>query len=414
MQRSGELDSNPHVMPPRHREADEDTTITAMPSGRPPVVLQVLPDIDGGGGVERGTIDIARALVRAGWGAIVASNGERQAKRIDSIGGRHVRLPLHSKNPVVMAANIGRLARLIEEAGIDLVHARSRAPAWSAYYAARRARRAFVTTVHGTYGGTSPLKRAYNKIMTRGTRVIAISEFIAAHVVENYGADPRRIDVIPRGVDLAQFDPNAVTVERIVRLARRWRLEDGAPVIMLPGRLTPWKGHAVLIEALALVARRDAIAVFVGGEDGTESYQAELAAKARQCGVEGRVHLVGRCDDMSAAYMLADVVVSASIRPEAFGRIAVEAQAMGIPVIATSIGATSETVLQGVSGWLVPPRDPAALARAIEIALAMSPEERRAQAAVAREHVASKFALEVMCERTLAVYGEVLTSARRA
>jgi len=383
-------------------------------SDRPPVVLQVLPDLDGGGGVERGTLDIVRALVRAGWGAVVASNGVHQAKRVEALGGKHVRLPVHSKNPLVMAANVRRLARLIEEAGVHIVHARSRALAWSAYFAARRTGRAFVTTVHGTYGDGSALKRAYNKSLTRGVRVIAISEFIAHQVVRSYGTDPARIDVIPRGIDLALFDPNAVTVERIVRLARRWRLEDGAPVVMLPGRLTSWKGHTVLIEAISSVARRDAICVIVGGEDGTEDYQASLIAKARQDGVENRVHLVGRCDDMAAAYMLADVVVSASTRPEAFGRVAVEAQAMGIPVVATSIGATSETVVPGVTGWLVPPADPIALAGAIDVALALTPDQRRAQAEAARQHVATNFALELMCERTLAVYRHVLAGAREA
>ncbi len=377
-----------------------------------PVVLQVLPDLDGGGGVERGTIDIVRALTGAGWGALVASNSTRLARRIDALGGRHVRLPMHSKNPFVMAANVRRLARLIEAMNVDIVHARSRAPAWSAYYAARVTGRHFVTTVHGTHGTRLPHKRAYNAIMTRGERVVAISEFIARHIVETYGADPGRITGSPRGGDLEAFRPGAVSVERVVKLARRWRLEDGAPVVMLPGRLTSWKGHAVLIEAMALLERRDAISVMVGGEEGSEPYAESLYARATALELAGRVRFVGRCDDMPAAYMLADIVISASTRPEAFGRIAAEAQAMGIPIIASDHGGSRETVLPGVTGCLVPPGDAPALAKAIDHALGLGQAGRDALATAARAHVEAHFSLEMMCARTLAVYQDVLESAK--
>lgn len=377
------------------------------------MVLQVLPDLDGGGGVERGAIDIARALAAAGWGALVVSNSTRLAGRIDALGGRHVRLPVHSKNPVVMAANVRRLSRLIEAADVDIVHARSRAPAWSAYYAARATGRHFITTMHGTYGTRLPYKRAYNAIMTRGERVIAISEFIARHIVEVYGTDPGRVAVIPRGVDLACFRSGAVSVERVVSLARRWRLEDGAPVVMLPGRLTNWKGHAVLIEAMAMLARKDAICVMVGGEEGSEPYAQALIARANRLGLGRRVRFVGRCDDMPAAYTLADVVVSASTRPEAFGRVAAEAQAMGVPIVATDHGGSRETVRPGVTGWLVPPADARALAEAIDAALKLDEAGRAALAAAARGHVEANFSLETMCARTLAVYREVLEGAKR-
>ncbi|MGD9536450.1 MAG: glycosyltransferase family 4 protein [Alphaproteobacteria bacterium] len=376
-------------------------------TGRAPIVLQVLPDLDGGGGVERGTIDIARALVQAGWGAVVASNATRLAGRIDALGGRHVRLPLHSKNPFVMAANIRRLKRLIEEAGVDIVHARSRAPAWCAYYAARATRRHFVTTVHGTHGTRVPLKRAYNAIMTRGERVIAISNFIADRIVRHHAVDRSRIRIIPRGVDLDQFTPRAVSADRIVGLSRRWRLEDGAPVVMLPGRLTTWKGHDLLIEAMARV-RADACCVMVGNGTDAQSFVETMLGRAAALDLASRVRFVGRCDDMPAAYMLADVVVSASRRPEAFGRVAAEAQAMGVPVVATDHGGARETVLAGLTGWLVPPGDAAAMARAIDEALSLDAEERARRAAAARAHVEANFSLRAMCERTLAVYREVL------
>ncbi len=377
------------------------------------MVLQILPNLDGGGGVERGTIDMTRALIGAGWGALVVSNSTRLAGRIDALGGRHVRLPVHSKNPFVIAANIRRLARLIEATNVDIVHARSRAPAWSAYYAARATGRHFVTTMHGTYGTHMPYKRLYNAIMTRGERVIAISQFIARHIVETYGIDPGRVTVIPRGVDLSYFRPSAVNVERVITLARRWRLEDGAPVVMLPGRLTSWKGHADLIEAMTRLARQDAICVMVGGEERNEAYAAALVKRAKELGLGGRVRFVGRCDDMPAAYMLADIVVSASGRPEAFGRVAAEAQAMGIPIIATDHGGSREIVLPGVTGWLVPPGDASALAGAIDAALNLDEPGRTALVNAARAHVEANFGLEIMCARTLAVYQDVLEGAKR-
>jgi glycosyltransferase involved in cell wall biosynthesis len=381
-------------------------------TGRAPIVLQVLPDLDGGGGVERGTIDIARALVQAGWGAVVASNATRLAGRIDALGGRHVRLPVHSKNPIVMAANVGRLRRLIEEARVDIVHARSRAPAWSAFYAARSADRHFVTTVHGSHGDRIPLKRLYNAIMTRGERVIAISDFIADRITQYHAVDRSHIRIIPRGVDLDQFKPRAVSAERIVGLSKRWRLEDGASVVMLPGRLTTWKGHELLIEAMAQV-RPDACCVMVGNGTNAEAFVETMLQRAAALGLAGRVRFVGRCDDMPAAYMLADVVVSASIRPEAFGRVAVEAQAMGVPVVATDHGGARETVLAGITGWLVPPGNAAAMARAIDEALSLDAEERARRATAARAHVEANFSLGAMCEHTLAVYRELLEGGRR-
>lgn len=381
-------------------------------AGHAPVVLQVLPDLDGGGGVERGTIDMTRALVAGGFRALVASNSTRLAGRIDALRGRHIRLPMHSKNPVVMLENVFRLARLIKAENVEIVHARSRAPAWSAYYATRMTGCHFITTLHGAHNTWSPFKRAYNAIMMRGERVIAISDFIARHAAEIYDTDLERVTVIPRGVDLEAFRPGAVSIERIVNLSRRWRLEDGAPVVMLPGRLTSWKGHGVLIEAMALVARTDVFCVMVGGDEGHQFDSDALFARANALGLGGRVRFVGHCEDMPAAYMLADVVVSASTRPEAFGRVATEAQAMGIPIVATDHGGSRETVRPDVTGWLIPPRVPRAMADAINKALGLDEAKRAALATAARAHVVANFSLEMMCARTLAVYKDVLESAK--
>jgi glycosyltransferase involved in cell wall biosynthesis len=376
-----------------------------------PVILQVLPELVTGG-VERGTVDIAQALVEHGWHAIVASAGGPLTRELERVGAEHVTLPLATKNPLAIRRNATRLAQVIEDRGVSLVHARSRAPAWSAMMAARRTGRPFVTTFHGTYNlGPFGLKRAYNRVMTQGDRVIAISRFIARHIQETYDADPDVIRVVHRGIDVNSFNPDRVSAERMIKLATQWRLPDDAPVIMLPGRLTRWKGQAVLIRALAKLERPDARCLLVGSDQGRTGYAEELRALARGLGVDSQVHLVGDCSDMPAAYMVTDVVVSASTDPEAFGRVVAEGQAMGRPVIAPNHGAAPEVLKAGATGWLVPPNDPDALASALRRALSMDAESRQAVADEAMAHVRDQFSKESMAERTLHVYKELLQGA---
>jgi len=396
MQLSLKMDTHPNIASPATKQA--------------PVVLQVLPSL-GTGGVERGTVDIARALTEAGWRAIVASSGGPMVREVQRAGALHVELPVESKNPLTMWRNVDRLARLIAEHKIDIVHARSRAPAWSALYAAKRAGAAFVTTFHGHYNAANPAKAYYNSVMARGRRVIAISDFIGEHVVRRYGADPAVVRVIPRGVDLDIFDPGAVSAERVIDVAESWRVPDDARVVMLPGRLTRWKGQSVLIEALARIDRKGIRCILVGDDQGRERYRMELEDRIKRLELESVVQIAGHCRDMAAAYMLADVVVSASTDPEAFGRVIAEAQAMGRPVIATDHGAARETVLEGVSGWLVPPGDASALAVALREALALTPEQRAALAETAIDHVRGRYTRPRMCEATLAVYAELLAEA---
>lgn len=377
-------------------------------AGRQPVVLQVLPALITGG-VERGTIEIAQALVEAGWKAVVASEGGPMVRELARVGATHVELPMASKNPLVMHANVARLERVIGEHEVDIVHARSRAPAWSAKKAAERTGRHFLTTFHGTYNqGWFGLKRRYNKVMASGELVIAISNFIADHAFKTYGLAPERIRVIHRGVDLSRFDPVKVSQERIIQLAQRWRLPDGYPVIMLPGRLTRWKGQKVLIEALALLGRHDVRCLLVGSDQGRAGYRQELVDLVRKRGLTDVVHIVDECNDMPAAYMLTDVVVSASTDPEAFGRVVVEGQAMGRPVIASDHGAPPEAILAGRTGWLVPPADPRMLAQALSRFLALGPTEREEIAQAATAHVSANFSREAMCAKTLSVYAELM------
>ncbi|WP_417516537.1 glycosyltransferase family 4 protein [Minwuia sp.] len=371
-------------------------------------VLQVLPALETGG-VERGTLEIAEALVASGHRAVVASSAGSMVRDLEKTGADYFRLPLRRKRPLVIWRNIKRLTRLIEGEQVDLVHARSRAPAWSALHAARRTGRPFVTTIHGAYGAGSALKRAYNSVMMKGDRVIAISEFIRDHAIKHYPAlDPERIRVIPRGVDVDLFRPEDVTAARKIQLSRVWMLPDGAPVILLPGRLTRLKGQEILIRALGQSAHQDAVLVFVGGDAGREAFKVELRKIATQAGVGDRIRFAGLCRDMPAAYSLASVVVSASIKPEGFGRTAVEAQAMGRPVIVTDHGGARETVEPGQTGWRVTPGDPAAMAVALDEALSLDHDARAALADRAMTHVRAHFTRDLMCRRTLDVYHELL------
>jgi len=384
----------------------DDSIPAPTPTERPPVVLQVLPSLVSGG-AERGTVELAGALVEAGWVSYVASGGGPLERDVTRSGAAHLTLPLTSKNPLVMRRNAASLVRLIRQLGVDIVHARSRAPAWSACAAARVTGRPFVTTFHNAYGARTALKRRYNSVMARGDRVIAISRFVADHAANVYGVGYDRLRTIPRGVDFEIFDPRRVGAQRMVDLARQWRLPDGMPVVMLPGRLTRWKGGLDFIAAIAKLGRRDICCVLAGSEQ-RRGFRRELEAAIRNSGLAGVFRIAEECRDMPAAYMVADVVVSASSDPEGFGRVIIEAQAMGRPAIATDHGGACETIVPRVTGWLVPPRDPAALAAAIDEALSLTEDERRNLARRAMAHVAVRYTRQAMCARTIQVYEELL------
>jgi glycosyltransferase involved in cell wall biosynthesis len=391
-----------------HLPPHDDATDAASPVDlRGRTILQVLPAL-GTGGAERGCVDVAAAIEAAGGKALVASAGGAMLRDLARAGAEHVALPLAGKNPVTIWRNIRRLEALIRDRGIDLVHARSRAPAWSAHAACRRQGIPFVTTVHAPYNQHSAAKRLYNSIMGRGDRVIAISDYVARYIVDSYGTDPARIRTIPRGVDLRQFAIAAVSAERMIKLARAWRVPDDRPVVLMPGRLSRWKGQTVVIDALARLGRQDLCCLIVGSDQGRSGYRQELLDRIAAKGLNAVVQLVDHCDDMPAAYMLSDVVVHASTDPEGFGRVVVEAMALGRPVIATNIGAPPEVVAEGETGWLVPPGDPDALAAVIDHALSLTPEERGWMAERAIATVAAHYTKEAMTGSTLAVYRELL------
>ena len=372
----------------------------------PPAILQVLPALRSGG-VERGTLEIAEAQIAAGFRAIVASAGGEMVPALEALGAKHITLPLTAKSPWAMWRNAAALAALARAEGVALIHARSRAPAWSALIAARRLGLPFVTTYHGAYNEGFPGKRLYNSVMARGDRVIAISHFIAELIRARHGVEEARLRVIPRGVDPRRFDPALVTAERLAALRAAWGVAEGQPIIMLPARVTRWKGQMVLVEAMAQLPG-DALALLVGDAAERPAFQAELQARIAGLGLQDRVRLVGHATDMPAALMLADVVVHASTDAEAFGRTVIEAQAMARPVIASDLGAPRETVAEGITGWRTPPGDAAALAAALSRALAMTDSERAALGARARAAVLSGYTTAAMQAATMATYRELL------
>ena len=377
-----------------------------------PVILQLLPELRSGG-VERGTIDIARAQTKHGYIPLVASAGGGLVHSLERTGATHITLPLDSKNPFTIWRNAARLMEVIRAYNVDIVHARSRAPAWSAYLACRRLRKsknppAFMTTFHGTHGLQNAWKRRYNAVMVKGERIIAVSEFIHRHIRAEYDAPDHLIRVIPRGVDLQLFDPGRISGTRIADLLKNWHVPDGLPILLLPGRLTRWKGQELAIRALGSLPHRNFFCLLVGDGERHPDFVKELEKLIREQKLEGHVRLTGATPFMSEAYQLADIVLSPSTQPEAFGRIAIEAQAMGKPVIASDHGGSRETVLQGQTGLLVKPGDVPALAEAIERLLQMEPFARKEMGWHGMQQVKANFSLEQMCERTLSVYRELL------
>jgi glycosyltransferase involved in cell wall biosynthesis len=370
-------------------------------------ILQVLPKLDTGG-AERVAIEIAEAVVAAGHKSIIAAEPGPLLSAAQRSGAEIVHLPLASKSPFTMRRNAKRLETLIRAQKLDLVHAHSRAPAWSARWAVDRTKTPFVTSYHGVYAETSALKRRYNAVMAGGDRVIAVSAFIAGLVRARYAVGDDRLRTILGGVDVQKFDPGLVVGDRVSRLAREWRMNMSEPAIMLPGRLTGWKGQKLLIQALGRMRHQEAVVILAGAAQGRENYVQNLVSLAEGLGLAGRVRLVGNAEDMPAAMMLVDIVVNASTDPEAFGRTIIEAQAMGRVVVAADHGGARETILPGETGFLFPPGDASALAAVLDAALEMSPQARIAWGQRARAHVAQAHSLAAMQAATLGVYGELL------
>ena len=380
-------------------------------------VLQIIPELEAGG-AERTAVDIAAGLANVGARALVATEGGRLVGELQAKGGIWASFPAGTKNPFGMMLNVRRLAKLCLDERVVIVHARSRAPAWVALGATRALNLPFVTTYHGSYSGRSSVKVLYNSVMARGDAVIANSHYTAELIRSAYPQAGPRIRVIHRGTDFAAFTPSAVAPERVEALRRAWGVAHHERIVLLAARLTGWKGQKVLIEAAAKLKQSgltDVAFVLAGDPQGRVSYVRDLDAMIASHGLAGVVRRVGHCTDMPAAFLGASVVTVPSTEPEAFGRSAVEAQAMGTPVVVSDLGAVPETVLAPPqvsaherTGWRIPPGDADALAQAIGAALSLGASAREALAMRARIHVERNFSLDRMVSDTLDVYTALL------
>ena len=375
-------------------------------------LLQVVPELETGG-AELSALEIARAVTRAGGRALVASRGGRMVSRLEADGARFESIPAHSKNPLVILGNAARLAALIRREKVSLVHARSRAPAFSALWAAHATGTPFVATYHGIYRARSSLKRWYNAVMTRGDLVIANSDYTRAHVLAEHHLDPAKVVAIPRGVDLDKFDPDHVSPERVDGLRQAWGIAPADPrtKILLAGRLTRIKGQLTIIAAAARLkakGRDDFLILFAGDDQGRSEYRQELVAAIETAGLQEAIRIVGHCDDMPAAFMLCDLALLPTTVPESFGRAAVEPQAMGRPVIAAAHGGTMETVVDGETGWLAAPGDVGSWTHALALAIDLGPPGRAGIGAAAMARARTLYRAEAMCEATLEAYERVL------
>ncbi|MFO1149848.1 MAG: glycosyltransferase family 4 protein [Alsobacter sp.] len=386
-------------------------------------VLQIVPELEAGG-AERTTVDIAAGLAFAGARALVATQGGRLVAELQAKGGIWIPFPARTKNPMAMLANARRLRSVCLDEGVDIIHARSRAPAWSGLMAARVLGIPFVTTYHGSYAGRSAVKVLYNSVMARGDAVIANSHYTADLIGRQHPFARDRIRVIYRGTDLRTFSGLAVEPERVEALRKAWGVDPHRRIILLAARLTGWKGQRVLIDAARRLVDRgqqDIAVVLAGDPQGRETYVKELDQQVERLGLKGVVVRTGHCTDMPAAFLAASVVTVPSTEPEAFGRSAVEAQAMGAPVVVSDLGAVPETVLAPPqtpaaqrTGWRVKAGDAGALADALQEALALGASARDAMARRARQHVEAHFSLERMIGETLDLYAALLAQAPRA
>ncbi len=375
-------------------------------------ILQVIPDLQAGG-AERTTLEVAEAIIEAGGRALVVSEGGRLVPALERMGGLNIELKVRSKNPVTMKLNGGKLARLISAQSVDLIHARSRAPAWSAYWAAQQAGIPFVTTYHGAYSGVSGMKRKYNSIMARGDVVIANSEWTAAHVRSVHDTPREKMVTIPRGVDFDEFDASVVSEERKQAIRTAWEISPNEKrlVLLLPGRLTEWKGQKIAIDAMASLSgaeRVKLLLVLAGDAQGRSAYVAALEDRIIEAELGGSVRIVGHCEDMPAAYAVSDIVLAPSTRPEAFGRVAAEASAMGKPVIVADHGGQKEIVVEGTTGSRAEPGNAADLAASIRAILQLGEQGRAGMGEAGRQHVRERFSKRGLQAATLEVYKRLL------
>ncbi len=370
-------------------------------------ILQVVPALISGG-VERGTLEIAKKIVESGNISIVISAGGSLVHSLEQDGSTHIKMNVASKNPITIWSNAGKIANIIRNFKVDIVHARSRAPAWSCYFAAKATGIKLITTFHGIYNFKTSIKKYYNSVMTQGVKVIAVSNFVKKHIIENYKIDKNKIHVIHRGVNHEEFSKEKLSDELLKKFREKYNVPTNAPVLLLPSRMTRWKGHLVLIEALEKIKHLNFYCIIAGDLAKHPSFVSEIHKKIQEYKIQNRVQLFGNEPNMIGLYGIADIVLSTSIEPEAFGRTIIEAQSMEKLVVATNIGGACETVQDGVTGFHVKAGDSDDLAKRIEHCLAIiGSDAAKKITSNARKTVATNFSLDLMLKNTLSIYNEI-------
>ena len=377
-------------------------------------VLQVIPKL-GYGGAETGCYDIAHFLPENDCGSFVATSGGELLKFVKKDKVKIFRLPVHSKNPLIIIFNTLVLITYVIFFKIDIIHARSRAPAWSCYFASLLTRRVFVTTFHGTYNFKSKFKKFYNSVMLKAKLTIAGSNFIFTHINENYNeylSKEKKLRVIFRGINVDYYNPKNISILKQEKLKQEWKLSSNKFTIILPGRLTYWKGQEKFIEALNILIEdynfTNFQAIILGSDQGRKVYTKKLINLVERYNLNKKIKFISHCKEMPLAYSLADVIVSASIEPEAFGRISVEAQSMGKPIIASNIGGSKETIVNKKTGFLYKYDDPRELAKSLNTVIQLSPEELKSIGNEGRKNITKKFDVETMCQSNLKEYRRLI------
>ena len=377
-------------------------------------VLQVIPKL-GYGGAETGCYDIAHYLPENNCESFIVTSGGELLKFVDKKKVKIIRLPVQSKNPLIIFINFLALIGIILFNNISIVHARSRAPAWSCFFATKITGRKFVTTFHGTYNFKNKIKKFYNSIMVRSDLIIAGSNFVFFHIKENYNEyldSKKKLLVIFRGINVDYFDPTTKLDIDEKKLLKEWEIEKDKKIILLPGRLTEWKGQKVFIEAINLVnielGYEAFYAVILGSDQGRKLYKKKLIRLTEQYRMIKQVKFIDHCKDMGLAYKVSDIVVSSSIEPEAFGRIAVEAQSMEKPIIASNIGGSNETVIEGKTGFLFESNNPKSLSKKILKVLSMDETLLQSIGKEGRKNIIQKFNVEKMCFSTYSEYKRII------
>ena len=377
-------------------------------------VLQVIPKLSYGG-AETGCYDIAHYLSEKNFGSFIVTSGGDLVKFVDKKKVKVIKLPVQSKNPILIFINSILLIFIILFFNISIVHARSRAPAWSCLLATIITRRKFVTTFHGTYNFKNPIKKFYNSVMLRSDLIIAGSNFIFSHINENYSKYlelKKRFLVIFRGINTDFFDPSTTIESEEDKLFKTWQLQIGKKTILLPGRLTSWKGQEIFIEALNKVnielGHESFCAVILGNDQGRSVYKKKLLRLTEQYRLTNQVRFIDHCNNMALAYKISDIVVSASIEPEAFGRISVEAQSMKKPILASNIGGSNETLINQKTGILFEAGNADSLAKNIIEMLNLDESTLKSMGIEGRKNVIKKFNIEKMCFSTYSEYKKLI------